>query len=83
MKIIQKIIFRSMVDFLDDHGVDTHELAERQTTIQNNGVLVTGSATVSATNIAAGPKAKATNTNGQAALSAAARLTSRAGRGTP
>jgi hypothetical protein len=61
IKIIEKNIFQSLVDFLDDHGIDTSELDERQTTILNNGVYVTGSATVNATNLAAGKKAKATN----------------------
>ena len=45
-KIIEKNIFQSLVDFLDDHGIDTSELVERQTAILNNGVYVTGAATV-------------------------------------
>jgi hypothetical protein len=65
VKIIEKNIFQSMVDFLDDHGIDTTELVERQTTIQNNGVYVSGSATVNATNIAAGQKAQAKSSAGQ------------------
>jgi hypothetical protein len=57
-KTVEDIIFQSMVDFLDDHGIDTSSLVERQATIQNNGVYVSGNATVNATNIAAGKKAK-------------------------
>ena len=60
-KIVEKNIFQSLVDFLDDHGIDTGELVQRQTTILNNGIYVTGDATVNATNLAAGKKAKATN----------------------
>ena len=63
-KIVEKNIFQSLVDFLDDHGIDTSELVERQTTILNNGVYVTGSATINATNVAAGVMAKATNAMG-------------------
>jgi hypothetical protein len=63
-KIVEKNIFQSLVDFLDDHGIDTGELVERQTTILNNGVYVTEGATVNATNLAAGTKAKATNAIG-------------------
>jgi hypothetical protein len=58
-KIIEKSILRSLVKFLDDHGIDTTELEERQTTILNNGVYVSGAGTVNAKNIAAGKKAKA------------------------
>jgi hypothetical protein len=65
MKIVEDIIFRSMVDFLDDHGIDTSVLVERQTTIQNNGVFVSGNATVNAANIAAGKKAKAKSSTGK------------------
>jgi hypothetical protein len=59
-KIIEKNILQSLVEFLDDHGIDTTELVERQTTILNNGVYVTGGGTVNAENLAAGNKAKAT-----------------------
>jgi hypothetical protein len=64
IKIVEKNILRSLIDFLDDHGIDTADLVERQTTILNNGVYVTGDATLNATNIAAGKKAKATTKSG-------------------
>ena len=79
VKIVQDSVFESMVDFLDEHGIDTSRLVERQTTIQNNGVFVSGSATVNATNIAAGKKAEAKSSTSQKTTSSpAARVSSAA-----
>jgi hypothetical protein len=58
-KVIEKALLESLVLFLDDKGVDTSELVARQTTILNQGVYITGGASVSAQNIAAGAKAQA------------------------
>ena len=79
MKIVEDNVFQAMVDFLDEHGIDTSRLVERQTTIQNNGVFVSGNATVNATNIAAGKKAEAkSSTSHKTEPSPAARVTSAA-----
>ena len=59
LKVVEKSILRSLVTFLEERGIDTHELIERQTTILNNGVYVTGGAAVTADNIAAGLGAQA------------------------
>jgi hypothetical protein len=79
VKIVEDNVFQAMVDFLDEHGIDTSRLVERQTTIQNNGVFVSGNATVNATNIAAGKKAEAkSSTSHKTEPSPAARVTSAA-----
>ena len=59
LKVLEKSLLRSLVSFLDARGIDTAELVERQTTILNNGVYVTGGAIVNADNIAAGQGAQA------------------------
>jgi hypothetical protein len=41
-KILQQQLLDCLVDFLDDHGVDTSEIKERTTHILNNGVIVSG-----------------------------------------
>ncbi|MGC5011989.1 hypothetical protein ACLQ2R_14600 [Streptosporangium sp. DT93] len=65
-KVVEQRIFDSLVKFLDDHGIDTGELIQRQTTILNNGVLVTGNSSITAESIAAGNGAQATTyTQGQ------------------
>lgn len=59
MKIIERTVLAAIVDFLDAKGIDTTELVQRQTTILNNGVFVTGGATVNAQSMAAGTGAQA------------------------
>jgi predicted Ser/Thr protein kinase len=41
-KILQQQLLDMLVDFLDEHGVDTSEIKERTTHILNNGVIVSG-----------------------------------------
>lgn len=57
-KVVEKRILQAIIEFLEEKGIDTSELIERQTTILNQGVYVTGG-TVNAQNIAAGTGAKA------------------------
>lgn len=58
-KIVEKRLLQAMVGFLDEKGIDTHELIERQATLLNNGILVTGGGTINAQNVAAGEGAEA------------------------
>lgn len=60
LKVVENALLEAIVSFLDDHGVDTSDLRQRQTTILNNGVFVAGGATVSAGSMAAGTGAQAT-----------------------
>ncbi|MCP4119438.1 MAG: hypothetical protein GY737_29370 [Desulfobacteraceae bacterium] len=41
-KIVQHIIINSIVDYLESKGISTEDIKERQTTILNSGVMVTG-----------------------------------------
>jgi hypothetical protein len=59
VKVIEQRIFRSLVEFLEDRGIDTSSLVSRTETLVNNGVMVTGGATVHADQIAAGAGAQA------------------------
>lgn len=58
LKMVEQRVLEGVVDFLEAKGVDISDLVERQTTILNQGVYVSGG-TVNATNIAAGTEAKA------------------------
>ena len=58
-KVVERRILDSMVAFLDEHDIDTGDLVERQTTILNQGVMVTGQGTLNAQNVAAGSNARA------------------------
>lgn len=57
-KVVEKRLLQAITTFLEAKGVDTSELVERQTTILNQGVYVTGG-TVTAESIAAGTGARA------------------------
>lgn len=59
VKVIEQRIFRSLLEFLEDHGIDTSSLESRTETLINNGVMVTDKATVHADQIAAGAGAQA------------------------
>jgi hypothetical protein len=59
VKVIQQRIFRSLVEFLEEHDIDASSLVARSETLINNGVMVTGSGTVNAEAIAAGANAHA------------------------
>lgn len=56
-KILEREILDAIVEFLDDHDIDTSDLEERQATVLNNGVIVTGGA-LSAQSLAVGQQAR-------------------------
>ncbi|MET0339878.1 MAG: hypothetical protein ABW252_02710 [Polyangiales bacterium] len=58
-KVLQREILDGLVDFLDQHGIDTTDLRDRQTTILNSGLIVQGG-DVRADAISVGPGARAT-----------------------
>jgi hypothetical protein len=62
VKTIEQNILDAIIDFLDNHGVDTASLRERQSTILNNGVIVTGGS-IHADNFAVGNQATASFTS--------------------
>jgi len=57
MKIFEKQLLDYIVQFLDSKNIDTSELKERQTTILNNGVILSGGA-IKTESFAVGEKAK-------------------------
>lgn len=57
-KLIQKQVFESIASFLDAQGIDTSELRERQTTVLNSGVIITGGE-IQAHSLAVGSGARA------------------------
>jgi hypothetical protein len=63
VKVIQQRIFRSLVEFLEEHDIDTASLVARSETLVNNGVMVTGGGTVNAQAVAAGANAQAATGN--------------------
>jgi hypothetical protein len=58
VKLVEQQILDAVVTFLDSHNIDTSELKERQTTILNNGVMVSGG-TIQAQSFAVGSGARA------------------------
>lgn len=60
-KVIEGQLLDAIVDFLDDHDIDTSELKQRGATVLNNGVMVTGGS-FSAGSVAAGSKSRASFT---------------------
>lgn len=57
-KVLERRVFTLLVEFLDHHDIDTSELVERQSTILNNGVMVSGG-TLQADSLAVGERAVA------------------------
>ncbi|MDA3642423.1 hypothetical protein LZ318_20985 [Saccharopolyspora indica] len=53
-KLAERRVMDTLEQFLADHNVDTSDLSERQTTILNNGVYVTGQGKLNAMSVAAG-----------------------------
>jgi hypothetical protein len=53
VKLFDRTLLDAIVDFLDEHDVETSELAERRETIINNGIMVPGGS-VQAHNVAVG-----------------------------
>jgi hypothetical protein len=62
VKIIEGELLESIITFLDDKNVDTTDLKQRQETILNNGVIVSGGS-FHAENVAVGERAKAVLSN--------------------
>ncbi|QCG98449.1 hypothetical protein E6C67_32865 [Azospirillum sp. TSA2s] len=63
VKIVEKEILSTIVNFLEERGVDTSELKERQTSILNNGIIISGG-NVNANGIVAGNNASSTIVEG-------------------
>lgn len=57
LKMLEKTILDSITVHLERHDVDTSDLRQRQTTILNNGVMMSGG-TLQADNLSVGEKAK-------------------------
>jgi hypothetical protein len=53
-KVLERTVLDSIVEILDQHGVDTAEIAERRATIINNGIMMGRESTLNAKNIALG-----------------------------
>jgi hypothetical protein len=58
-KVIEERLLQTLVEFYEAKGIDTAELVERQSTIQNHGVYVAGGGTLVAGSVAAGAGAQA------------------------
>jgi hypothetical protein len=61
LRVIQPEILSAILDFLEEHHIDTSEFRERQSAILNNGVVMLGSNIYNST-IAAGPGSSAVAT---------------------
>lgn len=53
-KVLERTVLDSIVKILDQHGIDTTEIAERRSTIINNGIMMSKDSTLSANNLAIG-----------------------------
>jgi hypothetical protein len=62
LKIIERQILDRIIDFLNSRNIDTTDLKERETTILNNGVIVSGGY-VEAQNLSVGTQAKSVLTS--------------------
>lgn len=60
VKTVEQRVFHSLVEFLDAHDVDTSSLVTQAEVIINNGIEISGHATVHADQIVGGPGAQAT-----------------------
>jgi hypothetical protein len=58
VKIVEQRILNSIIDFLEQHNIDTSDLKERQTTIMNSGVILSGGS-IQAESLAVGTGARA------------------------
>ena len=63
VKIIEREMLDTIIEFLDDHNIDTSDIKERQTTILNQGVIVQGG-DVQAESLAVGAGAQAVSQPG-------------------
>ncbi|HTS06842.1 MAG TPA: hypothetical protein VMP68_14785 [Candidatus Eisenbacteria bacterium] len=53
-KVLERQIFDTIIKFLDARNIETTDLKERQTTVLNSGVIVSGSGTIQAETFAVG-----------------------------
>jgi hypothetical protein len=56
-KVLERTVLDSLVETLDRHHIDTGEIAERRTTIINNGIMMGKGTSINTTNLAVGPRA--------------------------
>jgi hypothetical protein len=63
-QIIEREVLSCLVAFLESKGVDTSELRETESTIINQGLIMTGGS-ISGGAVSIGPKATASNKAGQ------------------
>jgi hypothetical protein len=56
-KLTQRTVLDGLCDFLEQHGIETSDLRDRQATIYNSGVMVSGG-TVNAENMTVGARAR-------------------------
>jgi hypothetical protein len=59
IKILERTILDAIIEFLDEHNIETSDIKQRQTTILNSGVIVHGG-NVTAETLAVGEGSKAT-----------------------
>jgi hypothetical protein len=57
VKVLERTVLDTIADVLDRHGVDTAELAERRSTIINNGIMM-GGGSIQGGNLAVGSEAR-------------------------
>jgi hypothetical protein len=79
-KVIEKRMLDAVRQFLESKGIDTAELTQHQTTIQNHGVYVASGGTVTAGSVAAGTGARASSVLRKVADAARQSVTDAAGR---
>lgn len=60
VKTVEQRVFRSLIEFLEAHDIDTSSLMTQAEVIINNGIEISGNATVHADQIVGGPGAQAT-----------------------
>jgi hypothetical protein len=58
LKVIEQRLLDSLINYFDEHDIDTGDLRMRSMTVMNNGVMMTGG-TLQAENVAVGAKARA------------------------
>ena len=73
-KVLVKRLLQTLAEFFEAKGLDTSELLDRQTTIENHGVYVAGSGTLVADSVAAGAGAQAKSRTASAANRAMQRV---------
>ncbi|WP_239346098.1 hypothetical protein [Frankia sp. CiP3] len=72
VKTVQDRVLTTVINFLDVRGIDTSSLSEQKTTILNNGIMLSGQASLQAGSVAAGEHSKASTLIRRGAPSSAA-----------